>query len=227
MFKRNADGTLAASTTVSTGGLGAAATPPFSFPIVDGSGSVNLTSDGRLLFVVNAGDNSVSSLRVTPSGLRLIDHVWSGGTLPVSLTSSGHLLYVVNELSGNIYGYRFSEDGHLRAISGSSQPLSSPGPSGVAADIGFAPDGGTLVVTLRQTLQALGTIDTFTVRHDGVAGPAQATAADAPDPFGFSFAGHHLRVSNAGFVATIPPNVGDPANSVGSASSYTSGIPAV
>jgi hypothetical protein len=48
---------------VQTGGRGIAATPPFGFPTVDGSGSVNLTADGRLLFVVNAGDNTVSSFR--------------------------------------------------------------------------------------------------------------------------------------------------------------------
>ena len=40
---------------------------------VNGSGSVNLTPDGRLLFVVNAGDNTVSSFRVTASGLKLAD----------------------------------------------------------------------------------------------------------------------------------------------------------
>ena len=53
--------------------------------------------------MVNAGDNTVSSFRVTASGLKLADRVSSGGVLPISLTSSGHLLYVLNELSGNIF----------------------------------------------------------------------------------------------------------------------------
>ena len=55
------------------------AAPPINLPTVDGSGSVNLTPDGRLVFVVNAGDNTVSSFRVTASGPTLADRVTSGG----------------------------------------------------------------------------------------------------------------------------------------------------
>src|SRR6185437_137744 len=68
-YARHADGTITQTgPLVSTGGKGIASEPPFGFPIVDSSGSTNITPDGKLLFVVNAGSNSVTSFRVTSSG---------------------------------------------------------------------------------------------------------------------------------------------------------------
>src|SRR5215218_9127992 len=108
VYKRAADGTITERARVATGGLGAASTPPFGFPIVDSQGSVELTKNGRLLFAVNAGDDTISSFRVRKhGGLKLVDREPSGGDLPVSLDSKGHLLYVVNSLSGDISGFRF------------------------------------------------------------------------------------------------------------------------
>ena len=119
VFRRNHDGTLTQGPTVSTGGTGIAAQPPFGFPIVDSSGSMALADDGQLLFVVNDGDNTISALRATGNGLRLADRASSGGVLPVSLTVHGHLLYVVNEQSSTIAGYYFSDSGRLWPIPGS------------------------------------------------------------------------------------------------------------
>jgi 6-phosphogluconolactonase (cycloisomerase 2 family) len=136
----------------------------------DSAGSVNLTPDGRLLFVVNAGDNTISSFRVTESGLKPADRIASGGILPVSLTSSGDLLYVLNELSGSIYGLRFSNSGELTPIVNSLQALSTVGPSGLAAQIGFAPGGNVLVVIHR----ALGVIDMFRLRARRLTGTCAA-----------------------------------------------------
>ncbi|HKO26499.1 MAG TPA: beta-propeller fold lactonase family protein, partial [Solirubrobacteraceae bacterium] len=104
VFKRGRDGTLTQGPTVPTGGTGIAAQPPFTFPIVDSQGSMALARGGRLLFVVNDGDNTITSFRTTDDGLRRVDRVSSGGVLPVSLTIHGHLLYVVNEESSNISG---------------------------------------------------------------------------------------------------------------------------
>lgn len=244
VFKRHANGTITQGKSYKTGGKGLAGTPPFDFPIADGSGSVNLTPDGKLLFVINAGDNSVSSFKITGHGPKLVSHVSSGGSLPISVTSNGDLLYVVNEgtstTGGNIYGYRFSQSGHLSRIPHSSQRLATMGPVGTAADpaeIDFSPNGRTLVVTLRETDQPDGmpndgVIDTFKVDHNGKAGPATATRANAQNPFGFSFAGSHLEVSNAGVVDAIPPtnDLPDPTKFAGSASTYNlsgSGVTAV
>jgi 6-phosphogluconolactonase len=233
-YTRHADGTLTQGTPVPTGGVGIASEPPFGFPIVDSSGSINLARDGRLLFVVNAGPSgggTISAFRVTSSGLQRADNspISSGGALPISLTSWGNLLYVVNEESSNITGFRFTSSGHLTQIS--TQPLSTSFPTTVAAQIGFSPDGRQLVVTERGLPAPNGVIDTFAVHWDGTAGPAQKHVAPTPNPFGFAFAAeHNLLVSDAGFVATpsgsaanpsdSPPNPADPSQFFGSLSAY-------
>jgi 6-phosphogluconolactonase (cycloisomerase 2 family) len=181
-----------------------------------------------VLFVVNAGDNTISSFRVTPSGLELADRVSSHGVLPISLTSHGNVVYVVNEISSNIFGWNFSPSGTLTPIGG--QPLSSAFPNTDAAAIGFSPDGRQIVVTERGLPKTSGVIDVFNVSGNGVAGPANGSTGTGfvePNPFGFDFdqAGH-LLVSNAGQVNAPSdgpppiPQVFDPTEFVGSATSY-------
>jgi 6-phosphogluconolactonase (cycloisomerase 2 family) len=192
---------------------------------------------------VNSGDNSVSSFRVGDRGLRLADHfvLPAGNVLPVSLAASGHVLYVLNGLSGNIYGMRFDSRGDIWGIPGSSQLLSSgPGPTGIAADIGFAPGGRVLAVSERcYDLSAVappfvgcpggnikGIIDTFAVDWRGVAGPAQEHLSSDFGPFGFAFLGRHLEVTNTGFVGQpfTPANPGNPALFNGTVSTYGVGF---
>ena len=74
VFDRNHNGTLTAAGQVATGGVGKpAGNPPLGIPFLDTAGSVTLSHNGRFLFVVNAGDNTVSSFRVGPHGLQLAD----------------------------------------------------------------------------------------------------------------------------------------------------------
>jgi 6-phosphogluconolactonase (cycloisomerase 2 family) len=225
VYSRNANGTITQTGSVPTGGTGIAMEPPFGFPIVDSAGAMNLTPDGRLLFVVNAGDNSISSFRITSSGPKLVSHVPSGGTLPISVTTHGNVLYTVNEESSNIAGWWFSSTGVLTPIPGSSQSLSTAFPTTVAAQIGFSPNGSQLVVTERGLPAANGNIDTFAVNWHGVAGPAVGHVAPTPNPFGFAFDGpKNLLVSDAGFVETpsgTEPNPGDPAQFTGSTDSFS------
>ncbi len=241
VFRRNRDGTLTQGPTVSTGGTGIAAQPPFTFPIVDSSGSMALARDGRLLFVVNDGDNTISALRSTGNGLRLVDRVSSGGVLPVSLTTHGHFLYAVNEMSSSISGYYFSDNGRLWSIPGSEQLISPlfpsgtapPNTGGVAAQIGFSPDGSQLIVTERGLPGTSGAIDTFKVNPNGslTLEHVLTGAGVDPNPFGFAFTNSgKLLVSNVGQVngpidyptGNLPiPQIFDPMQFVGSASSYT------
>lgn len=161
-FARHGDGTLTPLQTIATQGVGTASQPPFGFPINDSSGSINLTQDGRLLFVVNSGDNSVTSFRVGPGGwLTFADRAPSGGVLPISLTSNedGDVLYALNELSGTIQGFDVAHNGHLSWIRGSNQSLNPGGGSGVAAGIGLAHNDKVLVVTQRAA-HGNGVIDT-------------------------------------------------------------------
>jgi 6-phosphogluconolactonase len=215
VYKRASNGTLTELDRVSTGGVGAAATPPFGFPIVDSQGSVELTRNGRLLFAVNAGDDTISSFRVKRhGGLVFVDREASGGDLPVSLDTKRHLLYVVNSLSGNISGFRFKPGGQFSPLAGSTESLSTAGPGGIPAQIGFAPSPyRVLTVTLRGTQ----TIDTFKLGEDGTPGPAKANAATDMNPFGFAYRrGGNAIVSNAGEAG--PPN--DLTKFIGRASSY-------
>ncbi|MBV9606656.1 MAG: beta-propeller fold lactonase family protein [Solirubrobacterales bacterium] len=241
VFHRNRDGTLTQGPTVPTGGTGIAAQPPFTFPIVDSSGSMALAGDGRLLFVVNDGDNTITSFQADGDHLRRADRVSSGGVLPISLTTHGHLLYVVNEQSSTVEGFYFSDDGRLWPIPGSEtliSPLFPSGPAppnagGVAAQIGFSPDGHQLVVTERGVPSTVGAIDTFAVNRDGSLTLEQAdrTASVDPNPFGFAFTrSGTLLVSNVGQVngtyaypaGSLPiPEILDPTEFTGSASSYT------
>jgi hypothetical protein len=218
VFARGSDGTIPKepSQVVSTGGVGLTSQPPFGFPMVDSQGALDITSDGRLLFAVNAGSNSISAFKVTSTGAHLVDTIGSGGTEPISLTHAGHLLYVVNEDSGNIAGFRFSDDGDLSSIPHSSQSLATPGPGGVSAQIGFSPDGRFLTVTERCfqgcPLAPFGLIDTFRMGWDGRPGPVRAQPGDAPIPFGFAYQGSHLITTYVGYVATPSGAMPNPAD---------------
>jgi 6-phosphogluconolactonase len=217
VYKRSAKGKLTERARVSTHGVGAAATPPFNFPILDSQGGVELTKNHRLLFAVNAGDNTISSFRVGPrGGLRFADQESSGGALPVSVDTNKRLLYVLNEVSGTINGLRFDSRGRMTPIAGSSESLSTPGANGVAAQVGFSPNGSILAVSQRGG----NVIDTFQVGSDGTPGPAHANTAGGEAPFGFEFRDNGMLIgSNAGHVGD--PN--DLANFHGSASSYSVG----
>lgn len=92
-------------------------------------GSVILSDNGRFLFVVNAGSNSISSFYVCPDKLILVDVVPSCGIFPNSLANFGNLLYVTNvgdsTNSSNVTGFHVEADGHLSKICGSTTSLSS------------------------------------------------------------------------------------------------------
>jgi 6-phosphogluconolactonase len=197
VYRRDSDGDITERNRVATGGVGAAMTPPFGFPIVDSQGSVELTKDGRHLFAVNAGDDTISSFKVRKNGgLRLVDRESSRGDLPVSIDTKGNLLYVVNSLSGDISGFRFDSRGRMTPIAGSTESLSTSGPGGVPAQIEFAPRPfRVLTVTLRGTQ----VIDTFRLRRNDTPGPARANPATDMNPFGFAYTRDGTAVvSNAG-----------------------------
>jgi 6-phosphogluconolactonase len=230
VYKRDANGQLTQTATVPTGGKGIASEPPFGFPIVDSSGSINLTANGKLLFVVNAGSNTVTSFRVTSSGLQKVSVASTHGKLPISLASSGNTLYTVNEISKNIYGWTFTSGGVLHGIASSNRKLTAVTPSGkkdkvgVAAGIGFTADGAVVAVTQRGLPRTYGEIDTFAIGQGGGAGKSQAYATKGvANPFGFSAWSKYLIVSNAGLVKTpsgAMPNPADFTQFTGTVATY-------
>jgi 6-phosphogluconolactonase (cycloisomerase 2 family) len=229
VFAQHRDGTIVQTASVLTGGLGLAQNPPFDFPIVDSQAAVALSQDGRLLFAVNAGDNTITAFKVTRHGLRMVERVASGGTQPISVTSNANLVYVLNSHTGNIAGFKITRHDTLRPIAGSSQSLSTPGPGSIAAQIGFSPNGRLLTVSERCYLggcanQPKGVLDTFVVGRDGKAGPAKQNSSDDFGPFGFAYLNSKkLLVSNTGNInhAPNPPNPADPTLFTGTTSAYT------
>lgn len=176
VFTRSADGSLAPSGSVPTGGLGTG----------QGLGNqlaVVLTADQRRLYVVNAGSDDITGFNLVAERLeRIGSPVPSGGDTPISLTVRGDLLYVLNAGNGgNITGFRIAPDGSLTPIPGSTRSLS--GTDTGPAQIQFTPDGKVLVVTEKTS----NTVTTFLVGADGLPGAARATASPGQTPFGFSF----------------------------------------
>ena len=185
VFHRRGNGSLSPGDAFATGGTGT------------GGGLGNqgaLALDGRRLFVVNPGSDSISSFRVKGRRLELIDTDASGGDMPISLTVDGRLLYVLNAGgAGDITGHTISRHGALSPLVGSTRPLSGAGAD--PAQVSFDPRGETLVVTEKAT----NLIDTYEVDKDtGVASGPNPQASAGATPFGFAFDRRgHLIVSEA------------------------------
>jgi len=213
VFNRFANGKLVKRQSVSTGGKGSAQAVGCGpgCPILDSQTAVVVSDNGRLVFAVNAGSNTVTSFRETPAGLKRVSQVASGGSMPESLALWGNLLYVLNvatenanATTGNIYGYRVSPSGKLTPL-GSSRTLANAAPPDHSADaraIGFKRNGKVIVVTeiaggFMGTAGPPGRIDTFVVGANGKAGPAVSHPSAQPFPFGFEFDNRgHLIVSS-------------------------------
>jgi 6-phosphogluconolactonase (cycloisomerase 2 family) len=179
VFDRAADGALTPAGSYATGGLGTGGG-------LGSQGSVVVSDNGRWVFAVNAGSDSVSAFAALPNGLQLTDTELSGGERPISVTIHDDLVYVLNAGgAGNIAGFRLSAEGQLTALAGGIQPLSNGG-AGAApgpAQVEFNPDGSLLVVTEKASNQ----IVIYPVGANGLAGAPAAHASAGATPFGFAF----------------------------------------
>lgn len=173
-FDRLRDGQLRPGSAVATGGLG----------LGTSLASQNaLVRNGDQLFVVNAGDDTISSLAITRRGLVKRDVEPTGGDRPVSVTVHGNTVYVLNQGSATISALRVGPDGRLSPLPHSTRPLSKVGDiDSAAAQVSFTPDGRQLVVTHKGDQ----TIDTFTV-YGRYAGHAVAHHSAGSTPYGFDF----------------------------------------
>lgn len=191
VYNRLDDGSLAQTGHVPTGGNGTGTG-------LGNQGALALSSDQSFLFAVNAGSDSISSFRVTASGLALAGRISSGGTRPVSLTEDRGRLFVLNAgnatTAGNITGFRVLANGLLQPIEHSTQALSSQTATTGAAQIHFSGDGRQLIVTEKATNNIL----TYVVLDDGVAVSARISPSSGVTPFGFAVGPRHqLFVANA------------------------------
>jgi 6-phosphogluconolactonase len=212
VFNRSFDGTLTLAGEFSTGGAGDPVAQPGDPPTdpLASQGALVLGQGNQFLFAVNAGSNQISVLRISSSGLDLIDVVDSGGVRPISLTVHENLLYVLNEGgSPNITGFTVADDGTLTSLAGSTQPLIGD-TAADPAQVSFNPDGTLLVVTEK----AGNRIDTYLIDDNGLASAPIDNASSGMTPFGFAF-------NNPGFLVVSEAFAGAP--NASAASSYSAG----
>ena len=152
-YGRRADGTLRHIGEFATGGVGAAFDGGEGLDPLISAYALERTENRRFLLAVNAGSESVASLRIEDDfSLSLTDLAPSGGTGPNSIAISGSLVYVSNidedgvfagepDQEGSLRGFILGADGRLRAIEGSQRSLGNR-PSAIR----FSPGGDYLVV---------------------------------------------------------------------------------
>jgi hypothetical protein len=188
-YRRANDGTLTATNTYATGGLGGI----LAGSVVDHLASQgSLTYDQRhgLLYAVNAGSNTVSVFSVRGDRLNLIQVLGSGGTFPVSVAVHGDVVYVLNAENGaSVQGFFVLFD-HLIAIPGSNRPLgldpaATPQFVNTPGQVAFSPDGSNLIVTTKANGNAL---DVFGVGPFGQLSAAPVVNSEpGAVPFAISF----------------------------------------
>jgi len=157
-------------------------------------GAVTLSDDGRYLFVVNAGSNSLSTFALRFGAMTLESVHDSGGLHPISVTESDGLVYVLNDGgAGNVAGFH-NQNGRLEPLAGSVRPLSAAGGTG-PAQVSIGTEADVLIVTEKTTNR----IVSYALSRNGRAGPPRVTASAGVTPFGFAFdRRNHLLVSEAG-----------------------------
>ena len=189
IFDRDFEGMLTSAGSIATGGTGSGS----ALDPLGSQGALVLSEDGRWIVAVNAGSNEISVLRILRDGLALADKVDSGGVFPVSVTVYHNLVYVLNAGgSPNITGFRLSHIGKLIPLEKSTRSLGTGG----FAQVGFDPEGETLVVTDKADNKIL----VYSVSHDGLPGMTPVTSPSyGVTPFGFIFDQRgHLLVVEAG-----------------------------
>ncbi len=176
VYARSADNSMTEVATVPTGGTGTGGG-------LGSQGALALSANHRVLVVVNAGSNDITSFAVSAAGeLTLLSRVASGGTQPVSVAIRGRLVYVLNAGGvTNVSGFLLDARGALAPIPNTTYALS--GAAVGPAQVAFAPNGNTLVVTEKAT----NLVDTFEVLTGGALGALRTNPSAGQTPFGFAF----------------------------------------
>jgi len=173
-FRRAGDGTLTPAGGYETGGAGDGK------PHLTSQGSVVLTGDGRYLLVTNAASGDLSVFAVGPDGLTLLETVRTGRA-PKSATEHAGLVYVLNTGEPSLAGLRLN-GAQVQPLAGSARELAA---GTDPAQVGFSPDGATLVVTQRGT----NAIAVYPVAETGQLGQPLVQPSPGPTPYGFAFTG--------------------------------------
>ncbi len=186
-FDRAADGSLTPAGTYPTGGVGLAG-------LGGRQGAVEVSSDRRFLYAVNAGSDTVSVFRLGHRRPELAGSFPSLGSAPVSIDEDRGRVYVLN--SGgtpSVAAFSRWSGGSLKPIPGGTRAL-APGADG-AAQVSIMPGRDGLVVSERVANR----LETLPLDRFGRAGAPVVTASNGAVPFGFGITGRGtIVVSEAG-----------------------------
>lgn len=201
VYDRARGGTLRAAGTYRTGGRGGV----LSGSVVDhlaSQGSLAYDRGRRLLYVVNAGSNTVTVFSVAQGRLVRRQVISSGGTFPVSIAVHRNLLYVLNARDGgSVQGFLRAGPALVRVPAWHRDlgldPEQQPEFTSTPGQVAFTPDGSKLVVTTKGNGND---IDVFRL---GKLGAPSAKPAVNPEPGNLPFAvsfdtNGHLAVAEAG-----------------------------
>jgi hypothetical protein len=198
-FDRAADGTLTKAESEFTGGAGSGAfnyraTPPGI--VVEGANSVLLTPDRRLLFAVNAGDNSVSSFDVGDSGkLTLVDVKRTGNVVTgpsgtaksLEYAPSSRTLYVLHTFGpDHIRLLSVDPNGHLKLRPERYSAVPPDKPGRVTTMLTVSPDEKFLLVGASLDELPATNPDGSPILWVSRNGQPHIISANAPDPDGLA-----------------------------------------
>lgn len=188
-YGRSGDGRLHWAGQYPTGGLGGSESGAVVDPLAS-QGSLTYDANDHLLFVVNAGSDTVTVFDVDGARLHRLQIVSSGGHLPTSVSVAGNHVYVLDAGNdGAISGFWIDGAKHLHAIGGSTRSLGLGNPAdpnflASPSQVAITPDGRNVVVATKTH----GVLDVFSLNHLGVpsATPVVTTSAGGV-PFGLSY----------------------------------------
>ncbi|WP_426593184.1 lactonase family protein [Cellulomonas sp. McL0617] len=207
VLARAADGSLSVAGSYATGGVGGALTGA----VVDrlaSQGSAVLDKPTGLLYVVNAGSDTVSVFSTQGDALRLRDTVATGGDFPVSVAVHDARVYVLNARGGaSVQGF-LRLGAHLVTVPSwhrdlGLDPTATPEFTHTPGQVAFTPDGRSLLVTTKAASNA---IDVFTFGPLGRPSAAPVVASlPGKVPFALVFdpSGNAVVAEAAGNVATF------------------------
>jgi 6-phosphogluconolactonase (cycloisomerase 2 family) len=183
-FTRSADGTLQQIGTFSTHGTGQLNLPKVVGPD-DSSQEVVASPDGRFLFAVNQGSNTIAAFRIRRDGeLHFLDTFASGGVQPDSIGIVNGKLYVSNRgdataagpggtpaanpgsVAPNITGFTIDPNGSLELIPNSTVTL----PVGTSPSQNLIPPNGRFLfsdIFGVNTAAQSNTLAPFQIQGDG------------------------------------------------------------
>ena len=190
-FARSDTGQLTYLGTFPTGGEGTGRRSVPTLEITSGfntlgsSHALTLDPKRKLLFAVNAGDGTVSSLAIGDDYTLTPVSTVAAGTFPTSLACHDGIL--VAALSGRpaegeptgLVSFLVADDGSLTQVEGSATVLSD-GMMTKPTDVVFSADGAFVIVTDTMTML----LTTFPVGADGLLGEPIATMSAGMGPNG-------------------------------------------